>query len=85
MRLSGPIKPIHKNARKFLEEVGVEEIGDRQLVMALMDKQYSDTERPFEQKTYLAHLKRFMKLAKEEEDIVRGYKKYKLGAATVCF
>jgi len=55
-----------KFARLFLEEVGVSEIGERQLVEALLEKRYSSSDHAFNEKDYVAHLRRFIKLIENE-------------------
>lgn len=63
---SGKGKAQQDGARKFLEEVGVTTLGERQLIEALLRSSYSDTNRPLRQGAYLADMRRFMKLADED-------------------
>jgi hypothetical protein len=67
-----------KGAREFLEALGVKEIGERQLVEALLDKQYSTDDHPLNQRDYLAHLKRFMKLESDDNSASNMLQTYKL-------
>ena len=75
---TGTSKVRKKAARKFLEELGVKEVGERQLVEALLDKEYTSDDHPLNQRNYAAHLRRFMKLAKDDSSAVSLLKNYKL-------
>ena len=74
----GSSKQRKKAARKFLEELNVEEIGEHQLVEALLEKEYSSTNRPIKEKEYLNHLRRFMKFAKDDPQASSLLKNYML-------
>ena len=63
---SGKGKVQQDGARKFLEEVGVTTLGERQLIEALLKSSYSDMNRPLKQGPYLVDMRRFMKLADED-------------------
>ena len=67
---SGRGKAQQDGARKFLEEVGVTTLGELQLIEALLRSSYSDMKRPLKQGPYLADLRRFMKLAEEDDAAV---------------
>lgn len=67
-----------KAARKFLEELGVTEIGERQLVEALLEKEYKGVDRPLKEKSYFNHLRRFLKLANDDPSALDVLKKYKI-------
>lgn len=67
-----------KGAREFLEALGVKEIGESQLVEALLDKQYSSDDHPLNQRDYLAHLKRFMKLESDDNSASNMLRTYNL-------
>jgi hypothetical protein len=67
-----------KAARKFLEEVGVSEIGERQLVEALLKKEYSSDDHPLKESDYIAHLRRFLKLATDEPSATDMLAKFRL-------
>ncbi|WP_321336171.1 sacsin N-terminal ATP-binding-like domain-containing protein [uncultured Cohaesibacter sp.] len=69
---------VKKAARKFLEEIGVKEVGERQLVEALLDKEYQTDNRTLHPKNYAAHLRRFMKLANDDTSAVRMLQGYHL-------
>jgi hypothetical protein len=75
---AGSSKIRRKAAQKFLEELGVMEIGERQLVEALLDKEYKSSDRPLKEKDYLRHLRRFMKLAKDDPLGSSFFKNYKI-------
>lgn len=55
-----------KFAKVFLSEIGVSDIGERQLVEALLEKNYSSSEHTFSEKDYVAHLRRFIKLTESD-------------------
>lgn len=55
-----------KFSKAFLSEIGVTEIGERQLVEALLDKNYASAEHTLKEKEHVAHLRRFMKLLEKE-------------------
>ncbi|MFC2966850.1 sacsin N-terminal ATP-binding-like domain-containing protein [Acidimangrovimonas pyrenivorans] len=55
-----------KFTRVFLSEIGVSEIGERELVEALLEKEYASTEHVLKEKEHAAHLRRFMKLLEKE-------------------
>lgn len=55
-----------KFAKVFLSEIGVSDIGERQLVEALLEKNYSSSEHAFREKDHVAHLRRFIKLIESD-------------------
>lgn len=55
-----------KFAKAFLSEIGVSDIGERQLVEALLEKNYSSSEHAFREKDHVAHLRRFIKLIESD-------------------
>lgn len=63
---TGSSKKRKKFARKFLEEIGVGVIGERELVQAILEKEYFSEVRPVKKSEYLNHLKRFMKLIEDD-------------------
>lgn len=67
-----------KGARKFLDEIGVRQVGERQLVEALLENEYTQENRPLRERDYLNHLKRFMKLAKDDSYAAFALKNYKI-------
>lgn len=74
----GKSKALQKNARKFLQEVGVKEIGERELVSALLKQEYVRDDRPLKEKDYVAHIRRFMKLMDEDPASSKMITKYKI-------
>lgn len=74
---SGKSKVQQKFARKFLEEVGVREVGEQELVKSLLEKEYVSDDRPLKQKDYVAHLRRFIKLIDADasaNNLIRNFK-----------
>lgn len=67
-----------KFARSFLEEIGVSEIGERQLVEALLSKRYSSSERVLNEKDYASHLRRFIKLIESDLSSRSMLKEYQI-------
>ena len=63
---AGRSKAQQESARKFLEDVGVTNVGERQLVEAILKGTYSSDTRPLNQREYLAHMRRFIKLLDED-------------------
>ena len=64
---AGRSKAQQESARKFLEDAGVTGVGERQLIEALLRTSYSDDNRALNQRDYLAHIRRFIKLLDEDE------------------
>jgi hypothetical protein len=65
---TGRGKAQKDNAKAFLEEVGVREIGEAELVEAVLRKRYTyDAELP-DEKTYRKDLKRFVELVEREPE-----------------
>jgi hypothetical protein len=62
----GKSKVQQDSARKFLEDVGVTKVGERQLVEAILKSIYADSTRALNQREYLAHMRRFIKLLDED-------------------
>jgi hypothetical protein len=63
---AGKSKVQQDSARKYLEDVGVTKVGERQLVEAILKSVYADSARALNQREYLAHLRRFIKLLDED-------------------
>ncbi|SCY34159.1 sacsin N-terminal ATP-binding-like domain-containing protein [Microvirga guangxiensis] len=63
---AGKSKAQQESARKFLEEAGVTSIGERQLVEAILRSSYTDDKRTLNQREYLSHMRRFIKLLDED-------------------
>ncbi|MDG2497236.1 MAG: hypothetical protein P8M68_03530 [Aquiluna sp.] len=77
--LDGGTNPKRKKfAKLFLEEVGVTEIGERQLVEALLEKRYSSSDHSFNEKDYVAHLQRFIALVEKDPSSGSSISKYRI-------
>lgn len=63
---AGRSKAQQESARKFLEDVGVTNVGERQLVDAILKSTYASDTRTLNQREYLAHMRRFIKLLDED-------------------
>ncbi|MBZ6379367.1 MULTISPECIES: sacsin N-terminal ATP-binding-like domain-containing protein [Pacificimonas] len=63
---SGKSKAQQESARRFLETVGVTAVGERQLVEAVLKSKYTGGHLALNERTYLADLRRFMKLLDED-------------------
>jgi hypothetical protein len=74
----GSSEPKKEAARKFLEKLGVQEIGERQLINALLEKKYKIKQRPLNEDEYIIHLERFLKLANDEPWSISIFSKYDL-------
>lgn len=64
---SGKSSAQQTGARKFLEEIGVTTIGERQMVEALLRSSYTQAERPLREREYLRDIRRFMKLTEDDQ------------------
>ena len=76
---SGKNKVQQETARKFLLEVGVREVGEAELVEAILKKRYADEAENRDENTYRRDLKRFIALVENEPD------KAKLFASSYIF
>lgn len=63
---AGKGKAQQESARKFLGDVGVTSVGERQFVEAILRDCYSSDTRSLNQREYATHLRRFMKLLDDE-------------------
>ncbi|MES0110163.1 hypothetical protein [Mesorhizobium sp. M0013] len=63
---AGKSKMQQESARKFLEDAGVTSVGERQLVEAILKSSYASESRTLNQREYLAHMRRFIKLLDED-------------------
>jgi len=63
---AGKGKAQQESARKFLGDVGVTSVGERQFVEAILKDGYASDTRTLNQREYATHLRRFMKLLDEE-------------------
>lgn len=75
---SGKSKAQQSQARQFLEKVGVTEIGERELVSALLDNEYISDDRPINKRDYVAHLRRFIKLLDCDPSAAHMMSKYRI-------
>jgi hypothetical protein len=75
---SGKSSSQQEKARKFLEEIDVKEIGERQLIEAILDQRYSTSDRQFAEKTYVTDIRRFIKLIEEDPTIKSLFSRYYL-------
>lgn len=67
-----------KFAKVFLSEIGVTDIGERQLVEALLEKNYSSSEHTFRETDYVAHLRRFIKLIESDPSAKSALKEFQV-------
>lgn len=63
---AGKGKVQQESSRKFLEDVGVTSVGERQFVEAILKDGYTSDTRSLNQREYATHLRRFIKLLDEE-------------------
>lgn len=63
---AGKSKNQQESARKFLGDVGVTSVGERQFVEAILKDGYTSDSRTLNQREYATHLRRFMKLLDDE-------------------
>lgn len=75
---SGKSPSQQEKARKFLEEIDVKEIGERQLIEAILDQRYSTSDRQFAEKTYVSDIRRFIKLIEEDPTEKSMFSRYYL-------
>ena len=75
---SGRNKAEQEKARKFLEDVGVREVGEREEVEAILKQRYSEDSSIPDKKTYRKDLKRFIDLAKDDENSVAIFSDYRI-------
>lgn len=72
----GKSKTQQENARKFLEEIGVREVGEAEQVEAILKRRYTyEAESPNE-KTHIRDLKRFITLVKKTPDKAALFEDY---------
>lgn len=67
-----------KFAKIFLSEIGVSDIGERQLVEALLEKNYSSSKHAFREKDHVSHLRRFIKLIENDPAAKSTLEKYRI-------
>ena len=71
---SGKNKKQQDDARKFLQEIGVREVGERERVEAILKQKYT-REIP-DSKTYLKDLRRFIALVEKQSDCANLFQDY---------
>ena len=64
---SGKSKTQQENARKFLEEIGVREVGEAEQVEAILKQRYTYDAKIPDKKTYRKDLNRFIALVEKEQ------------------
>lgn len=75
---SGKNSNQKKSARRFLEAVGVTEVGERQLVEAILKSTYTAGRVGLNKRAYLADMRRFMKLLDNEPSVASVFASYPL-------
>jgi hypothetical protein len=73
---TGRSKSQKENARAFLEEIGVREIGEAELVEAVLKKRYTREAEVPDEKTYRRDLKRFVELVEHQPDKAELFGEY---------
>jgi len=63
---AGKSKVQQESARKFLADAGVTSVGERQLVEAILKSCYVNDTRTLNQREYVMHMRRFIKLLDED-------------------
>jgi hypothetical protein len=75
---SGKSKTQQGNARKFLEEVGVREVGEVEQVEAILKQRYTEEAEIPDEGTYRKDLKRFVALVEREADKAVLFANYRI-------
>lgn len=75
---AGKSKTQQESARKFLEEMGVTDVGERQLIEAILRTNYSDDKRTLNEREYLAHMRRFIRHLDENASAAPLFSSYPL-------
>jgi hypothetical protein len=65
---AGKSKAQQENARAFLEEIGVREVGETELVEAILKRKYTEEAKPPNKKSYRKDLKRFVDLVEADPE-----------------
>lgn len=63
---TGKSKAQQESARKFLDDVGVTSVGERQFIEVILKENYSSEARGLNQREYVGHLRRFIKFLEDE-------------------
>lgn len=75
---AGKGKAQQESARKFLDDLGVTSVGERQFVEAILKDGYSSDSRTLNQREYATHLRRFMKFLDDEPSSASWLSSYQL-------
>jgi len=73
---SGKNKKEQEKARKFLEEIGVRQVGEAEQVQVILDLRYSELVDIPDRKTYLNDLRRFIQLVEDDPDSATLFDEY---------
>jgi hypothetical protein len=79
---TGKRKATKENARAFLEQIGVREVGETEFVEAILKRRYTREAEAPDQKTYRKDLKRFIRLVEKESEtasLFAGYYIFQCG------
>lgn len=74
----GKKKKLQKNARKFLEAIGVREVGELEQVESLLKLHYSDDSYDIDFKKHVAHLRRFANLVESSPESAKIFSEYRI-------
>lgn len=75
---AGKSKTQQESARKFLEDMGVTDVGERQLIDAILRTSYGDDKRTLNERDYLTHMRRFIKYLDEDTSAASQFSRYPL-------
>lgn len=73
---SGKNKSQQERARKFLEEIGVREVGEAEEVAVILKQRYTSDVEDFDKKTYQKDLKRFISLVEKDPKNISVFADY---------
>jgi hypothetical protein len=73
---SGKSKRQQQDARRFLEEIGVREVGEREQVEVILEQRYTREAEIPDHPTYLRDLRRFIALVEKEPDAASLFSDY---------
>ncbi len=73
---SGKSKTQQQNSRRFLEEVGVREVGDREVIEAILEERYLYDDTPIDDKIHKADIRRFVSLIEENPNAAHLFENY---------
>lgn len=74
--LSGKKKSQQEDARQFLEEIGVSEVGEAEEVEGILKARYTYEAEVPSKKTYLKHLRHFIQLVEKEPSNAKIFSEY---------